>query len=160
MQTILRIALIYLLLLLGLRALGKREFGQLSPFELVTLLLIPELVSQGAVGDDFSITTALIAVSTLLLLVFLTSAASHRFPRVERFIGGEPAVLAHDGRFVPHAMDAERVSAEEIYSEMRKVGLERLSQVRWVVLEADGKIAIVPRRRARRHAATPERQGT
>ena len=160
MQTVFRIALIYLLLLLGLRALGKREFGQLSPFELVTLLLIPELVQQGAVGDDFSITNAVIGVCTLLLLVFLTSAASHRFPRFERFIGGEPAVLAYDGKFVPRVMNVERVSAEEIYSEMRKVGLERLSQVRWVLLEADGKIAVVPRRRARRHSGTPERTGT
>jgi uncharacterized membrane protein YcaP (DUF421 family) len=99
-------------------------------------------------------------VCTLLLLVFLTSVASHRFPRFERFIGGEPAVLAHDGEFVPSALNAERVSAEEIYSEMRKVGLDRLSQVRCVMLEPDGKIAIVPRRRTRRHATAPERNGT
>lgn len=158
MQTVFRIILIYFLLLLGLRALGKREFGQLSPFELVTLLLIPELVSQSAVGEDFSLTNAVIGVSTLFLLVFLTSAASHRFPRFERFIAGDPAVLAHDGKFVPRVMNAERVSAEEIYSEMRKVGLERLSQVRWVLLESDGKIAIVPRRGRRRHSASPERK--
>lgn len=157
METVVRILVIYLLLLLGLRAMGKREFGQLSPFELVTLLLIPELIQQAAVREDFSLTNAVVAVSALFLLVFLTSALAHRFGAFERVIGGLPAVLAHNGRFVPDAMNHERVSADEIYSELRKVGLVELKQVRWVLLEADGKIAIVPRQPQGRSGKAPER---
>lgn len=158
METVVRIVVIYLLLLLGLRAMGKREFGQLSPFELVTLLLIPELIQQAAVRDDFSLTNAVIAVSTLLLLVFLTSALAHRFSGIERVIGGAPAVLAHNGKFVPDAMNHERVSADEIYSELRKVGLVELKQTRWVLLEADGKIAVIPRQHGERSSKPPEKE--
>lgn len=160
METVVRILVIYVLLLLGLRAMGKREFGQLSPFELVTLLLIPELIQQAAVREDFSLTNAVIAVSALFLLVFLTSALAHRFNGFERFIAGTPAVLAHNGRLLLDAMDHERVSADEIYSELRKVGLVELKQVRWVLLEADGKIAIVPRRRSERSRKAPEKEAT
>ena len=160
METVVRILVIYLLLLLGLRAMGKREFGQLSPFELVTLLLIPELIQQAAVREDFSLTNAVIAVSALFLLVFLTSALAHRFGGFERFIAGSPAVLAHDGRFVPDVMNHERVSGDEIYSELRKVGLVELKQVRWVLLEPDGKIAVIPRRQPERNPRAPEKEAT
>lgn len=157
METVVRILVIYLLLLLGLRAMGKREFGQLSPFELVTLLLIPELIQQAAVREDFSLTNAVIAVSALFLLVFLTSALSHRFSGFERIIGGAPAVLAHNGKFVPDTMNHERVSTNEVYSELRKVGLVELNQVRWVLLEPDGKIAIIPRHEGGHSGKAPEK---
>ncbi|HSA57134.1 MAG TPA: YetF domain-containing protein [Gemmatimonadaceae bacterium] len=160
METVVRILVIYLLLLLGLRAMGKREFGQLSPFELVTLLLIPELIQQAGVREDFSLTNAVIAVSTLFLLVFLTSALAHRFSGFEQFIAGSPAVLAHDGRFLADSMNHERVSAEEVYSELRKVGLVELKQVRWVLLEPDGRIAVIPRRRSEHSGRAPEKEAT
>ena len=158
MDTVVRSLVIYLLLLLGLRAMGKREFGQLSPFELVTLLLIPELIQQAAVRDDFSLMNAVIAVSTLFLLVFLTSALAHRFSSFERAIGGTPSVLAHNGKFVLETMNHERVSADEIYSELRKVGLLELKQVRWVLLEPDGKIAVIPRPQESHPGKAPEKE--
>ena len=158
METVVRILVIYLLLLLGLRAMGKREFGQLSPFELVTLLLIPELIQQAAVRDDFSLTNAVIAVSTLFLMVFLTSALAHRFSGFERAIGGTPSVLAHNGKFVLETMNHERVSPDEIYSELRKVGLLELKQVRWVLLEPDGKIAVIPRPQESHTGKAPEKE--
>ncbi len=73
MDIVLRITVVYLFVLVGLRILGKREFGQLSPLELVSLLMIPEVVSQAMVGSDYSLTTGLTGLATLLVLVFLTS---------------------------------------------------------------------------------------
>ena len=75
----LRVALIYVFILLGMRVVGKREFAQLSPSELVSLLMIPELVSQALSHEDYSLTNALIGVCTLLLLVFVTSVLVQRF---------------------------------------------------------------------------------
>ena len=71
METVIRVGVIYIFLLVLLRVMGKRELGQLAPMELVLLILIPELVAQGIVGEDFSLTNAVIAVTTLTSLVFL-----------------------------------------------------------------------------------------
>jgi uncharacterized membrane protein YcaP (DUF421 family) len=147
METVLRVALIYILLLAGLRVLGKREFGQLAPMELIALLLIPEIVSQALIGDDYSLTNALVAISTLFVLVFLNSLLTHMSRGFESVVESTPTVLAHDGRLVHDNLHRERITPSEIYSEMRKSGLERLEQVRWAVLEGDGKISIVSRDR-------------
>lgn len=143
MEIVIRIAVIYVFLLVALRLIGKREFGQMSPFELVTLLLIPEILTEALHQGETSLTAALIGISTLLILVFLTSLASYRFPRVARVTEGEPVVLVSHGALVPSAMHKERVSTQEIESEMRKAGLDRLEHVRWGVLEPDGKISFV-----------------
>lgn len=144
METVIRVALIYVFILFGLRVMGKREFSQLSPIELVTLLLIPELVSQGLVREDFSITNAVIAVAALFSLVFLTSLLMHKSKTASRAVSGSPSVLVYHGQLIEENLNKERVAAGEIYSEMHKSGLERLEQVRWAVLETDGKIAFIP----------------
>lgn len=143
METVLRVGFFYLLILLLLRILGKRELSQLSPFELIMLLLIPELVSQALVREDFSMTNAVIAITTLMSLVFITSAIAYRFPRLGQLIEGKPSLLVDRGRTVSDTMDKERISPEEIAAEMRKAGIERLDLVKWAVLEADGKVAII-----------------
>jgi uncharacterized membrane protein YcaP (DUF421 family) len=144
MEMVIRVAVIYAFLMVGLRLMGKREFGQLSPFELVTLLLIPEILTDALTADDSSLTAALTSVSTLLVLVFLTSVLAYRSPTFGRWTEGEPQVLVRDGHLVPSAMHRERVSPEEILAEMHKVGLERLNQVKWAVLETDGRISFIP----------------
>ena len=116
------------------------------------------LALDAAVRDDFSLTNAVIAVSTLFLMVFLTSALAHRFSGFERAIGGTPSVLAHNGKFVLETMNHERVSPDEIYSELRKVGLLELKQVRWVLLEPDGKIAVIPRPQESHTGKAPEKE--
>jgi uncharacterized membrane protein YcaP (DUF421 family) len=145
MEIVVRIAVIYVFLLVALRLMGKREFGQLSPFELVTLLLIPEILTEALHQGETSLTAAFVGISTLMILVFLTSLVSYRFPRVAHITEGQPVVLVSHGSLIPAAMDRERVSTQEIEAEMRKAGLERLEEVRWGVLETDGSISFVPR---------------
>ena len=144
METVLRVALIYLFLVFALRIMGKREFGQMSPLELVALLLIPEIVSQALLREDFSMTNAIIAVTTLFTMVFLTSLVIQVSKTAERAITGTPTVLVYHGQLVPDHMHKERVTEDEIFGEMHKSGLDRLEQVRWAILESDGKIAIIP----------------
>lgn len=144
METVVRILVIYLFVMFSLRVLGKREFGQLSPLELVMLLLIPEIASQSLVGEDYSLTNALIGMTTLFSLQFLTSALMHCSSRVEEVLEGVPSVLAHHGQLVEANLNRELISPEEVFAEMRKAGFDRLEQVKWAVLESDGKISIVP----------------
>jgi uncharacterized membrane protein YcaP (DUF421 family) len=148
MDTVIRVSLVYVVLFVALRVMGKREFGQLSPFELITLLLIPEILTEALSRGDSSLTHAFVGVSTLLALVFVTSAATYRFPTVGKLTEGEPTVVVRHGTFVLPAMHRERVSPEEVLAEMHRAGLERLEQVKWGVVETDGKISFVPEERA------------
>jgi uncharacterized membrane protein YcaP (DUF421 family) len=144
METVLRIAIIYVVILVALRVMGKREFGQLTPLELVSLLLIPDLITQAALGEDYSLTSALVAVLTLLGLVFITSIITFLSPKAENLLAGKPALLVAHGKLQARTLDRERVTPAEIFAEMHRAGLERLEQVRWAVLEDDGRIAVVP----------------
>lgn len=149
METVARVAFVYLLLMVTLRVAGKRELGRMSPFELILLLLIPELFSQAVLREDFSMTNAVIAFFALVSLVFITSLLAHRFRALESLISGTPTVLASDGHFHDKHMNEERVQPEEVYAELRKAGYERLSDAKWIVLEDDGKLSIVPINRGR-----------
>lgn len=144
METVIRVVLIYLFLMFALRVMGKREFGELAPFDFVVLLLIPEIFSQAMVREDFSLTNALIAVSTLLTLVFATSVLNYRFDRVGRAVAGVPTVLVRHGLLVPHNLDRERVAPGEVLDAMHAAGLHRMDEVRWAILETDGRITIIP----------------
>jgi uncharacterized membrane protein YcaP (DUF421 family) len=143
-ETVWRVAAVYLFLMVALRVMGKRDVGQLAPFDLVVLLLIPELLSQALVREDFSLTNGFIGVSTLLSLVFLTSVIVYLSKGASRVVEGQPTVLVQHGFLVPENMNRERVSPEEILSQMHESGLERMEQVKWGILETDGKIAFVP----------------
>jgi uncharacterized membrane protein YcaP (DUF421 family) len=144
METVVRIFIVYVFLMIALRLLGKREFGELAPFDLVVLLLIPEVFQQAIIGEDFSMTTAVVAASSLFTLVMLTSIASYRWKKVGEIVGGRPTVLASEGFLIPEAMDRERVSPDEVIAAVRDAGLEEMWQVKFVILQSDGRLAVVP----------------
>jgi uncharacterized membrane protein YcaP (DUF421 family) len=144
MIIVLRVVALFFVVLVGLRILGKREFGQLSPIELVALLLVPELISQAIRGEDSSMTGAIISVATLLSIMYLMSLATHYSKTISKIVTAEPTIVVHNGKILKTAIDHERLEVSEIYTEMHKVGLERLEQVKWAILENDGTISIVP----------------
>lgn len=145
METVLRVIAIYLFLMVSLRVLGKREFGQLSPLEMISILLIPEIISNALQLEITSMTEAVIGVTTLLSLTVLTSIVVHRSQHLERAIVGQPVVLAHKGQLVERNMNLERITSDEIMGEVRRAGLESMSQVGWAILETDGSITVIRR---------------
>ena len=147
MSTVVRMVILYLTIVTALRIMGKREFSQLSPLELVTLLLIPEISSQAILGEDFSMTNALIALATLFGLVFIMAVMRFQFGGFNRLVEGTPTVLVHDGKIYSKNMELERISEGEIFGEMHKSGIVDLAEVEWVILETDGRLAVVPRHR-------------
>jgi uncharacterized membrane protein YcaP (DUF421 family) len=144
METVIRVVLIYLFLLAAMRVIGKREFGELSPHEFVVLLMIPEIVSVTLNQNDRTITNGVIGACTIFAMVVLTSVLAHRSPRIEKIVTDTAAVLVHRGHMFEEIMNKERMTPEEIMTEARKSGIESMDQIRWAVLEADGKIAIIP----------------
>ena len=123
MSTVIRLVVMYVFIVAGLRVLGKREFSQLSPLELVMLLLIPEMATQSLVREDFSLTNGIIGIATVFTLVFLSSLLQHHSKTFSQVISGSPAILVADGQFIQEHLNEERVGPEEVFSEMHKIGL-------------------------------------
>src|SRR5216110_2372747 len=107
METVLRVAFVYILVWACFRVLGKRELTQMSPFELVTLLFIPQLFSRALTRQDYSMTNAIIGATTLFTLVFLTSAASFRSTRFSRIMQARPRVLVQRGVLIEQHLNRE-----------------------------------------------------
>lgn len=144
METVLRMTFVYLFVMVGLRIVGKRAFGQMGPADLVVLMFIPELFQQAIAGRDFSLTTAIVAISTLLLLALVTETLTYRFPRFGSFVNGSSVTVVSHGYLRTERMHPERVGPEEVLDAMHRAGLDRMEQVKWAVLYPDGTIAIVP----------------
>lgn len=147
METVIRVAVLYFALMLAFRVMGKRELGRMSPFELVTLMLIPEIVSPALARGDASLTHAIVGTSTVFGLVLLTSFLTHSAPSIAKYVEGHPTLLVRDGKFLPENMNRERIDPDEVYAELHRVGLEDVSQVRWAILEREGEITVVPKSR-------------
>lgn len=143
LDLVVRVAIIFVALTAGFRFLGKRELSQMSPFEIVTLLLVAEIVSPSLTAGDESIPGALIGAATLLLLTFIDSVMTYRLKWFQNVSEAPPAIVINRGRLVEDVLHKDRVRPDEILSEMRKAGIERLDMVKWGVLEPDGRMSFV-----------------
>jgi uncharacterized membrane protein YcaP (DUF421 family) len=145
METVLRAIAIYLFLLLVFRISGKRTLSQMHPFDMVLLLIIGDSVSQGLMGDDFSITTALLLVTTLVLMELLLSFIKQKSKLADRWLDDVPMIVVEDGKPLLDRMKRARVDTSEVLESARILhGLENMQQVKYAVLERDGSISIIP----------------
>jgi len=146
MDTVLRALSVYAMLLIIFRISGKRSLAQVTTFDLVLTLIISEAIQQALVIDDNSLTNALILVVTLVTVDIGLSLAKQRWNRFEKIVEGTPVILLEDGRLHEQRMRYERVGSEEILGAARAShGLERLDQIKYAVVEQNGRITIVPR---------------
>ena len=137
----LRTGVIYLLVLIGVRLSGKREVGQMTPFDLTLLLLLSNSVQNAMTGPDTSLMGGAVAASTLLLLNYLVADVSGRDKRLRRLIQGEPSLLVHDGKIIEPHMAREHVSMDELERALREHGIANYHDVALAVLEVDGSIS-------------------
>ena len=145
MDIALRATVIFVALYLLVRLMGKRELGQMTPFELIVLVVIGDLIQQGVTQNDFSLTGAIIAVSTIALLALLMSWASYLWPWAERLLEGEPRVIVRDGEILAANLRRSRMTPSEIETEMRLAGIGKLTDVSWAILEPRGKVSFIQR---------------
>ena len=141
LQIVLRTGIIYLLVLIGVRLSGKREVGQMTPFDLTLLLLLSNSVQNAMTGPDTSLTGGGVAACTLLVLNYGVAAVSGSNRRLRRLIEGEPSLLVHDGKVIESHMARERVSMDELHRALREHGIHSCDQVALAVLEVDGSIS-------------------
>jgi uncharacterized membrane protein YcaP (DUF421 family) len=143
MEIVLRAAAIFTFLWVLMRIMGKKELAEISAFELVLLVVIGDMVQSGVTQQDMSLTGAMLATGTIGLLVVAASYAGFRWKRVEKVIEGEPVVVVAGGRVLRDAMRVERLTEDEILAAARQQGIGDLADVRYGVLEPDGKFSFV-----------------
>jgi uncharacterized membrane protein YcaP (DUF421 family) len=145
MDLVLRAVALYAFVFVLMRKVGRRELSRLAPFDLVLLIVLGDAIQQGLTQDDYSVTGAIIVVSTIALLQIATSYLSFRFPLLERLFEGEPIVLVQDGEPIKRNLRRERMTAGDIAEEARMQQIESLSEVKWAVLEPNGQISFIRR---------------
>ena len=127
------------------RLSGKRSLAQTTPFEFILLLIISEVTQQALVGEDYSITTAIILITTLVGADLLFSVIKQKWRGFEKITEGSPLIVVANGKLLENRARKSRVSEEDVLEAARNLhGLERLEQIKYAVLELDGTISIIP----------------
>ncbi len=138
---VLRTFVVYAVVLAGVRLSGKREVGQMTPFDLTLLLLISNSVQNAMTGPDTSLVGGVVAAATLLVLNYLIAEVSGGNRRFRKFIQGQPSLLVHDGQVIESHMAKEHVSMDELHRALREHGISGCHDVALAVLEVDGSIS-------------------
>lgn len=141
LEIIFRTAVIYMVVLLGVRLSGKREVGQMTPFDLTLLLLISNSVQNAMTGPDTSLIGGIVAALVLLLMNYLVAELSGTNRRFRKLVEGQPTLLVHNGQLIVPHMAKERVSMDELERALREHGINSYRDVALGVLEVDGSIS-------------------
>jgi uncharacterized membrane protein YcaP (DUF421 family) len=135
---------VYLFILAAFRLSGKREVGQLAPFDFALVLLIANSVQNAMVGPGASLAGGLAAAAVLLLANLGLGRLAKRNRKVERLLGGQARILVNRGQVYQEALDAEGISHEALFQALRENGCATLADCRLAVLEVDGHVSVLP----------------
>jgi uncharacterized membrane protein YcaP (DUF421 family) len=145
MDLVIRAVVVFFFIFLVTRVVGRRQLGQLEPFDLILLVVLGDLVQQGITQSDESVTGTLIVISTIALLSVAVSWATFRFKSLRLLTEGKPIVLVHDGRTIERNMRRERITVADIQEEARQSQILSIADLQWAILENDGHISCIPR---------------
>lgn len=145
MNPIVRGLAVYLFLLVIFRILGRRSMAEITTFDFVLLLIIGEATQQALLGEDYSITNALVLITALVGVDILLTKLKDRFKLFDKILDGTPLILVDNGKPLKERMKKVSVEEEDILEAARMVhGLESMEQIKYAVLERDGSISIIP----------------
>jgi uncharacterized membrane protein YcaP (DUF421 family) len=136
---------VFVLVFVVTRAVGRRELSSMEPFDMILLIVIGDLVQQGVTQSDYSLTGATTVIATLALLTVLTAWLSFRVRRLRPLLEGDPIVVMSDGRVHERTLRRQRMTIEELEAEARLQQITSLDDVRFAVLESNGKISFATR---------------
>lgn len=140
-----RTAIIYIILTIILKIMGKRQIGELEVSELVSTLLISEIASIPITDPELPLLRSLIPVIFIGSVEILIAALKNKLPRLKRIVEGQPVYIIYKGKLMQHALTENRISINEILTEMRTQGISNLNDVYYGILEQNGKLSLLKR---------------
>lgn len=146
MDVVIRSVIVFLLLWGIIRLSGKRQVAQLSAFDLILLVTVGDLVAQGVVQEDYSLTGAVLAVSTFALAAMATAWVSRRVGRARPLLEGRPRVVVRDGEPLLPVLHSEQLTFDDLAEAARQEGIRRFSDVELAVLEVSGRFSFFTHR--------------
>jgi uncharacterized membrane protein YcaP (DUF421 family) len=148
MDIAIRTIVLYCFVIFVMRIVGRRELSQLNAIDLVLLIVMGDAIQQGLTQDDYSVTGAVIVVSTFAVLQVASSYLAYRFGVVRSILEGQPLVLIDNGELVERNLRRQRLTAEDVAEQMRQQQILSYADVRWAILEANGRISFIEKSRA------------
>ncbi len=148
MELVIRATVIYWFLWLVVRGSGKRSLSEISPLDLLIIVVLGDFVQQGVTQEDMSVTGAVIVVSTFVVWMFIGDLLARRSRRADRVLSGQAVIVLRDGEPVLERLREERLRLDDLLVEARESGYARLDDIALGVLEADGKFSFVPAERS------------
>jgi uncharacterized membrane protein YcaP (DUF421 family) len=143
MDLAIRAVILYAFVIFVMRVAGRRELSSLTPVDLVLLIVMGDAIQQGLTQDDYSVTGAVIVISTIAMLQVCASYLGYRFKRVRVVLQGSPLVLIDDGNLLTGNLKRQRLTPDDVAEEMRLQQILSFSDVRWAILEANGRISFI-----------------
>jgi uncharacterized membrane protein YcaP (DUF421 family) len=143
MDIVLRALFAYLFITFLLRVVGRRELSSMSPSDLILLVVLGDLIQNGVTQSDYSMTGVVLATSTIALCAVLTSLLVYKSKRASDIIEGTPVIVVQDGKPIEQNMKGDRLNLDDVMEEARAQQIERLSEIKWAVLEPSGTISFI-----------------
>lgn len=147
MEIVVRATVVYWFLWLVVRGTGKRSLAEITPLEMIMIVVLGDFVQQGVTQEDMSVTGAIIAVSTFVVWTLTTDFAACRWSRFGKVLEGESVVIVRDGQPVVERLRKERLSVDDVLGAARSKGFASLDEIAFGVLEHDGSFSFVPTER-------------
>ena len=143
MDLVIRAVVLYVFVIVLMRVVGRRELSSLTPIDLVLLIVLGDAMQQGLTQDDYSMTGTVIVLTSIAALQVVTSYLGYRSKRLRKLLEGSPIVLVEDGRLIEGNLKRERLRPEEVAEQMRIEGIGSFDDVRWAILESNGKFSFI-----------------
>lgn len=134
--------LLYVVLLAGIRFLGKRQLGQLEPSEVAVTMLVADLASIPMQDESISISSGLIPIAAVIGTELLLSFLSMRSVKIRKLLCGKPVILIENGKFLQDNMRKNRVTLDELISQLREKDVMDPSTVQFAILETGGNLSV------------------
>jgi uncharacterized membrane protein YcaP (DUF421 family) len=143
MEIVVRATIVFWFLWLVVRGTGKRSLSELTPLDLLLVVVVGDLVQQGVTQEDMSITGAVLAASVFVGWTLVADAVEKRSDRARRLLSGEPVIVLRGGKPLKERLERERITLEELKEAARLDGHRDLGDLEYAVLETDGKFSFI-----------------
>jgi uncharacterized membrane protein YcaP (DUF421 family) len=145
-ELVIRSLVIYIFLIILLRVTGKRQVGQLAPFDLVLLLVLSNAVQNSMNAGDNSLVGGMIAATTLIAINYTVAMLTYRSKRMEALVEGRPQVLIHNGKLFESVLTDARMTHHELNAALRQAGCLSVEEVHCAMMENNGSISVIAKR--------------